>query len=164
MDHGAQVQGEVRHDVHGRKHFEHRQRGDRCQCVAEQLERGLALLGAVHDDVAAGVAHDLADARRAVDVRDDLQQEARHLERLEELGLSMDVQAHARANAVARVAGDLLASTEDANSALRTQLRGNAATACQRLSPSDPLCGWSGVNPVWEAKVLGRERGRLAAR
>ena len=39
VDDGAQVQGEVRHDVDGGKHFQHRQRSDRRERVMEQLQR-----------------------------------------------------------------------------------------------------------------------------
>ena len=81
VDDRAQVQGEVAQDVGGGKHLQHRQGGDRCQRVVEQLQRRRPCPGAVDGDVAAPVAHDLADARRAVDVRNDLQQEARRLHR-----------------------------------------------------------------------------------
>jgi hypothetical protein len=45
--------------------------------VAEELQLGRRAPGFLEDDVLEAIAHQLADARNGIDVRDDLQQEVR---------------------------------------------------------------------------------------
>jgi hypothetical protein len=73
----------------GRQHLQHRQLGDRGQSVRVQVERRRAGPGALHGHVLEIIAHQLADPRAAVDMRDDLEQEVR---RRQPLGLGREVQ------------------------------------------------------------------------
>src|SRR5499427_9223994 len=71
----AEPKGEVGDDVRAGHDLEHRQLGERRQGVREQGELGRPGPCSLQVDVGEIVLDQLADARRAVDVRDDLEQE-----------------------------------------------------------------------------------------
>jgi len=72
---------QVGHDVRGRDHFEHRQLGDRRQSVGVEIECARSGPGAFEFDVLARVFDQLANARAAVHMGDDLEQEVGRGER-----------------------------------------------------------------------------------
>src|ERR1700720_4977965 len=80
----AETQRQVRHIVGSRNHLTHRQPRHVAQRVLEELDRSWAGPDAHYRDVFHVVAHQLADPRRAVDMRDDLEHEVRPGERLEQ--------------------------------------------------------------------------------
>src|SRR5580704_8643182 len=80
----AETQRQVRHIVGSRNHLTHRQPRHVAQRVLEELDRSWAGPDALHRDVFHVVAHQLADPRRAVDMRDDLEHEVRPGERLQQ--------------------------------------------------------------------------------
>ena len=115
--------------VAGRDHLADRQPRDIAHRVFEELDRGGAGPGALHRDVLAVVAHQFADARRAVDVRDDLDHEVRPRQalqdrrRIELAVLVAHCRRHAEHRAVMQRADESLAFVRD----LRTgQLLGKA--------------------------------------
>src|SRR5262245_62652830 len=71
----AEIEGEVGDDVLARHDLEHRQLGERRQGVREQGEFGRAGPCSLQIDIGEIVLNELADAWRAVDVRNDLEQE-----------------------------------------------------------------------------------------
>src|SRR3984893_2586766 len=73
----AEAERQVRHIVGGRDHLADRQPRHVAQRVLEELDRGRPRPGPLHRDVFHVVAHQLADPRRAVDMRDDLEHEVR---------------------------------------------------------------------------------------
>src|SRR6185437_14807905 len=77
----AEAERQVGDDVHAGQHLEHRQLGHRRQRMRAQIERGRPGPGALERDILEVVLDDLADARRAVDMRDDLQEEVRRRQR-----------------------------------------------------------------------------------
>ena len=77
----AEIEGEVGDDVRAGHDLEHGQLGERRQGVREQGELGRPGPCALEIDVGEVVLDQLADARRAVDVRNDLEQEAGRLQR-----------------------------------------------------------------------------------
>src|SRR5271165_6381825 len=83
-DDRAEAERQVGDVVAGRDHFVDRQPRDIAHRVLEELDRGRAGPGALHRDVLAMVAHEFADARRAVDVRDDLDHEVRPRQALQD--------------------------------------------------------------------------------
>ncbi len=86
MRHPSQTQGEVGDDVNTRNHFEHRQRCHRGQRVGVQLQRGGAFPGAFHHHVLQVVPHQFADARGAVHIGNDFEQEVGLLQRGQHFG------------------------------------------------------------------------------
>jgi hypothetical protein len=80
MRDGAQWQCQLGDDMGSRDDLEHRQRGNRRERLGMQVERTRTAPGAFDGDLGQAIAHEFADARRAVDVRDDLQQLARRSE------------------------------------------------------------------------------------
>src|SRR5713101_4651154 len=77
----AEAEGQVGDDVDARHDLQDRKLGHRRQRMRVEVERGRAGPGAFDRDVLEVVLDELADARRAVDMRDDLQQEVRCGER-----------------------------------------------------------------------------------
>src|SRR5689334_9142844 len=75
MNHLTETKGQIGEDMRGRDHFEHGQLRDRRQSMRMQLERSRPCPRAFHGDIFKRVFDDLADARRTVDMRDDLEQE-----------------------------------------------------------------------------------------
>src|SRR5258708_40112603 len=69
----SQPQGQVGHEMLGAQHFQHRQLCHRCQRVRRQRQRRRSLRGALHHHVLQVIAHQVADAGAAIDMRDDLQ-------------------------------------------------------------------------------------------
>src|SRR5271169_4099198 len=97
----AETQRQVGHIVGGRDHLANRQARHVAQRVLEELDRGWPGPGTLHRDVLHVVAHQLANPRRAVDVRDDLEHEVRPRERLQQrrrVNLAM-LEAHRRGDA-----------------------------------------------------------------
>lgn len=72
----AETEREIGDDVRCGDDLQHRQLGERRQGVRGQRKCSRAGPGAFQVDVLQAVFDQLADARRAVDVRDDLEQEA----------------------------------------------------------------------------------------
>ena len=81
VDHLAEAERQVGDDVRRRDDFEHRQLGDRRQRVRMKLKRAGPGPGALQVDILKVVLDQLADARRAVDMRNDFQEIVRRLER-----------------------------------------------------------------------------------
>src|ERR1700730_91461 len=73
----AEAERQVGYIVGGRDHLADRQPRHVAQRVLEELDRGRPRPGPLHRDVFHVVAHQLADPRRAVDMRDDLEHEVR---------------------------------------------------------------------------------------
>ena len=73
----AEAQRQIGDEVDGRDDLEHRQVGDRREGVRVKLQRTRPRPGAAHLDVLKPVFDELADARCAIDVRNDLDQEVR---------------------------------------------------------------------------------------
>src|ERR1700730_15579022 len=80
----AKTQRQVRHIVGSRNHLTHRQPRHVAQRVLEELDRSRPRPGSLHRDVFHVIAHQLADPRRAVDMRDDLDHEVRSGQRLQQ--------------------------------------------------------------------------------
>jgi hypothetical protein len=72
VDDPAEAEGQVGDDVDAREDLEDRQLGDRHQRVWAEIERRRSGPGAVDGDVLEVVFDQLADARRAVDMRDEI--------------------------------------------------------------------------------------------
>src|SRR5262249_4644543 len=81
VDDFPEIEGEVGDDVGAGDDLEHRQLGERRQGVREQGELGRPGPRSLQIDVGQVVLDELADAWRAVDVRDDLEQEIGRLQR-----------------------------------------------------------------------------------
>src|SRR5216683_6729255 len=77
----AEAQGEIGEDMDARENLEDGKLGHRCQRMRVELQRDRPGPGAFDRDVLEVVLDDLADARRAVDMGDDLQEEVRRRER-----------------------------------------------------------------------------------
>src|SRR5499427_116405 len=77
----AETERQVRENVDCRDHRDDRQLGDRSQRMRGQRQSCGAGPGTLQRNVLQMIFHELAHARRAVDVGDDLQQEIRHRER-----------------------------------------------------------------------------------
>src|SRR5581483_7536408 len=75
VDNSSQSQRHVGQDVDAAEHFAHGKRRDRGKRMVEQLQRCRSIPGALHGDVLHEVANEFADARAAVDMWNDLQQE-----------------------------------------------------------------------------------------
>ena len=71
----AERQRQIGDDVGCGHHLLHRQLGQGRQCVGGQAERRRAGPGTFQVDILQVVLDQLANARRAVDMRDDLEQE-----------------------------------------------------------------------------------------
>ncbi len=84
MDHGSEPKRQIRKNVDAGDDFEHRQRGNGRKRMMKKLERHRSGPCAFNSDILADVAHQLADARCAIHVRDDLQQKTRGGERRED--------------------------------------------------------------------------------
>src|ERR1700736_3402728 len=80
----AEAERQVRHIVGSRNHLTHRQPRHVAQRVLEELDRGRPRPGPLHRDVFHVVAHQLANPRGTVDMRDDLEHEVRPSERLQQ--------------------------------------------------------------------------------
>src|SRR6202043_267364 len=74
VHHLAEAEGEVAEDVRCRDHLEHRQFRDGRECVWVERERRGTGPGTLDVDVLEIELDELADARAAVDVRDDLEE------------------------------------------------------------------------------------------
>ena len=81
VNHFAEAEREVGHDVGRGYNLEHRQLGEGRQRVRTQLERAGSDPGALHLDIGEVVLDQLANAWAAVDMRDDFEQVIRRLER-----------------------------------------------------------------------------------
>src|SRR5882672_11065871 len=68
-----QSQGQVGHEMLGAQHFKHRQFRHRCQRMRRQRQCRRTFPGTLHRHILQVIAHQLADARGAVDMRNDLQ-------------------------------------------------------------------------------------------
>ena len=82
MDDFAEVEREIGDQVDAGNHFAHRQLGNRCEPVRIQRQCRRTGPRAFEHNVTQVVAHQFADERRAIDMRDDLEQEARFFQRL----------------------------------------------------------------------------------
>src|SRR5262249_18331998 len=94
VDHFPETEREVCSDVNGGDDLQDRQLGNGCQSVGRQGESCRPSPGSFQYDVLEVVFDELADARTAVDVRNDLEQEVRLVEsRLDvrQLGLTVFV-------------------------------------------------------------------------
>src|SRR5437868_1939407 len=80
----AETERKVGNIVSGRDHLAYRQPRHIAQRVLEELDGSRAGPGPLHRDVFHVVAHQLANARRAVDMRDDLEHKVRSGERLQQ--------------------------------------------------------------------------------
>src|SRR5262249_13607714 len=77
----AEAERQIRENVDCRDDLEHRQLGDRRQRMGHQRQSRGTGPGALQCNVLEMILHELAHPRAAVDVRDDLQQEIREVER-----------------------------------------------------------------------------------
>src|SRR5450755_1509490 len=77
--HGPQAQRQIRLEMQCGNHFAHRQPCYVGERVREQAERGGAGPGLLQHDVLEREAHQFADPRGAVDMRNDLENEVRRL-------------------------------------------------------------------------------------
>ena len=83
----TQPERQIRDQVRRRDHVPDRQIGDRRQSVRMKLERRWSRPRTLQHDVFEMVANKLADPWQAVDVWDDLQEEARFVERPHDRGI-----------------------------------------------------------------------------
>ena len=75
VDDLAEPEGQIGNDVCGRDHLRHRQFGNRCQGVRMEIKRAGTGPGTFEFNVFEMIFDELANARSAVDMRDDLEQE-----------------------------------------------------------------------------------------
>lgn len=77
MDDLLEREREIRDDVYGRDNFQDRQLGDWRQRVRPEVQGCRAGPGALQIDFLKVLLHELTNSRRAVDVRDDFEEEVR---------------------------------------------------------------------------------------
>src|SRR5579872_2272552 len=76
VDDAAEIEGEIGDGVDAGDHLAHRQLGDRGERMRAKLERRGARPCALEHDLSEAITHQLANARRAVDMRHDFQEKS----------------------------------------------------------------------------------------